>query len=346
MNHIEKKSTISPEDRIHILAELGKCLEEGSAEIDALAQKAFIHNQWFTPENTGKALASLSSQFLKVSKLRDWIMGYEIDHNRPQVVGVITAGNIPLVGWHDLQCVFMAGHQAMIKCSAKDDVLLPGLIDILCTIDARCKRYFNVVDRLADFDAVIATGGDTAATHFHSYFGKYPHIIRKNRNSVALLLGQETEQQLSDLSNDILTYFGLGCRSVSKLYLPKGYHTDHIFKALYRHIDIEHHNKYKNNYDYSNAIYALGLIPFITNGFVIMREDKGLASRISCVHYEYYDNKTDVINELMTRRDDIQSISCIEDIEDLPTVSMGRCQSPALADYADGVDTMAFLLNL
>lgn len=335
-------------ERIDLLEELKQWIQqENNLVLDAGVQQAYIQNPWFTPENIRKSLFAICTEYLSADKLSEWLQHYDIKENVvPKKVGLIMAGNIPLVGWHDLLCTFLAGHKSLIKSSSKDEVLVKVMLDQMVRLNKESEAYFEVVDQLTGFDAVIATGGDTAATHFEYYFSRYPHIIRKNRNSVAILDGQETEAELSALASDIFDYFGLGCRSVSKLYLPVDFDTDRLFTSFYPFRDVIHHNKYKNNFDYNHAIYVLTQQPFLTNDFIILKEDSNVASRIACLHYERYESIAEVISHLLASKDMLQCVSSRTPLEGWPYIPLGQCQKPGLMDYADHVDTMDFLLKL
>jgi hypothetical protein len=330
-----------------VLHELGTLLQENdNQKIEALIATAKIHNQWFTSENIRKSIEAISTQFLTSDRLTPWANQYNIKEDSNQIIGVVMAGNIPMVGFHDMLCSFIAGHKTMLKCSSKDDILIPGLIELMKEIDPRTAKYFEKVDRLKGFDAVVATGGDTAAVHFEYYFSKYPHIIRKNRSSVAILDGSETPEELRELGADIFDYFGLGCRSVSKLYIPRDFNTDGLFEAFYHYKEVINHNKYKNNFDYNHAIYVLTLEPFLTNDFIILREDPALASRIACLHFERYDELEQATQDLASIKDQLQCVSSKNVISDWDHIALGQCQKPGMNDYADYVDTMQFLTQL
>lgn len=335
------------EDRIAVLDQLGTLLQQNDhPKIEALIATAKIHNQWFTTENIKNSIEAISTEFLASEKLIPWADQYGITDKSQRTIGVVMAGNIPMVGFHDLLCSFIAGHKTMLKCSSKDDILIPGLLELMNEIDPRSSAYFDKVDRLKGFDAVVATGGDTAAVHFEYYFSKYPHIIRKNRSSVAILDGTETTEELIALGADVFDYFGLGCRSVSKLYIPQDYNTDALFEAFYHYKEVIHHNKYKNNFDYNHAIYVLTLEPFLTNDFIILREDPAVASRIACLHYERYGDLVQVQKELSVIKDQLQCVSSKQSLEGWDHIALGQCQKPGLNDYADYVDTMQFLTQL
>ncbi len=264
----------------------------------------------------------------------------------PQTIALVLAGNIPLVGFHDILCVFAAGHKARIKLSDKDPYLLPLLLEILKEIDARTADYFDTTtERLTNFDAVIATGSNNSARYFEAYFGKYPHIIRKNRNAVAILRGSETVEELRLLGDDIFQYFGLGCRNVSKLYLPRGYNFNLLLETLHERNEIVLHDKYKNNFDYNFTLLILNKIKYESNGCILMREATEIASPISVVYYEFYDDLNQLTTDLLIKKDEIQLVVAASPLPHLMTFNFGEAQKPSLSDYADGVDTMQFLIN-
>lgn len=336
-------------ERIALLAQLGNwILTESDPTLEQAIQQAYRENPWFTPENTRLALNSIASKFLDRESLQAWA-----DHHRlnplpyPQKnIGIIAAGNIPLVGFHDWLCVFVSGQRALLKCSEKDRVLLPFLINKLADwqFEAREYTYFlQEGEPLKGFDAVIATGSNNSARYFEQYFSKYPHIIRKNRNSVAILTGQESESDLKLLGKDIVSYFGLGCRNVSKLYVPQGYNFDPLLEATHTYNDIINHNKWKNNFDYTVTLYILNKILYLNNGCLILREDKTLTARISCVHYEYYSDLNQLQRELLSIKPEIQCLVGNTPMEGFVSTPFGAAQQPGLADYADGVDTMQFV---
>ena len=334
-------------ERIEALDQLGTLIQdEVEGAFEPVIAQSIAENPWFTPQSVRAALLTISDHYLSLDALKKWVSDYEIKDDRQKRVGLVLAGNIPMVGLHDIICTFVAGHHLVIKYSSKDKVLLQFLIQQLHEIDARSKAYFTAVERVKDIDAVIATGGSTAATHFHYYFSKYPNLIRKNRSSVAILTGEESRADLARLGEDIFRYFGLGCRNVSKLFVPKGYKFDTFYESIIDYQYVIDHNKYKNNYDYSHAIYLLGQHQFLTNNFLIVREDPTLSSRISCIHYEQYEDIDEVVSNLKEIEENLQCVASLSPISGLPHTSIGNCQSPALSDYADRVDTMAFLTGL
>ena len=328
--------------RIDAFSKLGEAIYDNKEKL-----KLGNHNPWFTDENIEFALNEVSSSLNKID-LESWTSEYpEIEKEiKAKRIAVITAGNIPLVGFHDFISVLISGNIFKGKLSSKDDFLLPYIIDLLIDIEPEFKDHIFISEgKLADFDAVIATGSNNSARYFNYYFGKYPHIIRKNRNSAAVITGNETEEDLSFLADDIFLYFGLGCRSVSKLFLPESYDLDHIFKHSLKYKNIINHNKYANNYDYNRAIYLMNLTEFKDNGIMLMKEDLNYASPISVVFYENYSD----INNLKKRLDsEKELIQCVVSHEGIfsGSVNFGESQKPKLWDYADNIDTVNFLMNL
>lgn len=333
--------------RIQTLVQLGKQLLGEDEYLQAIIHRTAYHNPWFTSENQERALKAIAVQFLSEVPLQDWLSRYNVpEETSPKTVGLVMAGNLPLVGFHDVLCVFVAGHKCKIKLSEKDPYLLPYLLKLLAKIDPAAEAYFEIVERLQEMDAVIATGSNNSARYFEAYFGKYPHIIRKNRNGIAVLSGTESSEDLHELGHDIFRYFGLGCRNVSKLYLPRGYDFIPLLEALHEYRDIILHNKYKNNFDYNYALYILNKVQYQGNGCILMIEDASLSSRIATLHYQYYDSLEEVERELEQRADEIQCVIAQPQLLNVPTFPFGKSQEPALWDYPDGVDTMDFLLQL
>ena len=255
------------------------------------------------------------------------------------------AGNIPLVGFHDFLCVLISGHSVLVKQSSNDKHLLPFLAKYLEYVEESFKGKINFTEqKLAGFDAVIATGSDNTARYFEYYFKNKPNIIRKSRNSVAILTGKETEEDFKNLSNDVFTYFGLGCRSVSKLYVPKDYNFDAFFTGMYEKKEIINNAKYANNYDYNKAVYLMSEFDLLENGFLMIKEDESYASPIATIFYEYYDNEIDLKIKLHQDKEKIQCIVANGFIEN--EINFGQTQAPKLNDYADGVNTLEFLSKI
>ena len=334
-------------DRITAFIALGKFLIEMGGETNnenrLILEKVESENRWFTQENIKFTLLNWGNGLTK-QNLHTWISKYVFTGAAPKTVGIVMAGNIPMVGFHDFLSVLLTGNKVLAKLSSNDKILLPSLAEKLISIEPRFKEFIVLTeDKLENFDLVIATGSNNTARYFEFYFGRYPHIIRKNRNSVAVLTGSETDAELSLLSNDIFRYFGLGCRNVSKLYVPENYNFEAFFKAMFRWKYLIYNNKYINNYDYNKAVYLMDGLPLLDNEFMLLKEDKGLSSPISVVYLERYNSLENVKNELQTLSENIQ---CIVSKAGLPReIPFGETQNPALWDYADNVDTIAFLLK-
>lgn len=301
-------------------------------------------NGWFTKENLRFSIGNWAKA-LTQENLEKWTANYNFDDISSKKIAIIMAGNIPLVGFHDFLSVLISGHEVLVKQSSNDKHLLPYLAKYLERVEPSFKGKITFTnEKLPEFDAVIATGSNNTARYFEYYFKDKPNIIRKNRNSVAILTGNETEEQLIGLSDDIFTYFGLGCRSVSKLFVPKDYSFDAFFKGMYGKSDSMNSAKYANNYDYNKAVYLMSLFDILENGFVMIKEDDKYASPIATVFYEYYDDLDSLQEKL---RADAESIQCIvADINIENQVAFGQTQHPELHDYADGVDTLTFLTTL
>jgi hypothetical protein len=330
------------EERIEAFGSLGAFLSQlPDEQFQSIAEGARLENPWFTKDNVRMAFRSIASM-LKHSDLTQWLHGYELPH-RPKTVALVMAGNIPLVGFHDLLSVLICGHHAQIKLSSKDSFLTRFMINKLIEIEPRFKDHLHVVERLRDFDAVIATGSDNASRYFNFYFGKYPNIIRKNRTSLAILNGLETEDDFQELGIDIFSYFGLGCRNVSKLLVPESYVFDPLFRSVEVYQDIINHHKYVNNYDYQKSILLVNLVPFLDNGFLILQENERTVSPISVVYYEHYKDESDLGNKIAAVAEKTQ---CIVGRHQLANVPFGQAQYPSLTDYADNVDTLKFLCSI
>jgi hypothetical protein len=302
------------------------------------------NNGWFTKDNVLFAVEGWATLLTK-EKLAIWLGTYDFSKAlSPKTVAIIMAGNIPLVGFHDFLCVLISGHKVLVKQSSNDKHLLPFLAKYLEFVEPAFKGRISFTEgELKDFDAVIATGSNNTARYFEYYFGKKPHIIRKNRNSVAVLTGKETPDQLEALSNDIFRYFGLGCRNVSKLYVPDDYNFEELFKAVYKWKDIINHAKYANNYDYNKAVYLMSLFDMLENGFLMLKEDASFGSPIATLFYERYDSLKKLELTLSQQAEQIQCVVSQNFRE--AEIPFGQTQLPELHDYADAVDTIAFLLT-
>lgn len=334
-------------ERIQALLHLGDYIRAEGELLQAYMKRTEHNNLWFTLDNQWRMLRAIANDMLEKSKLEEWLAAYTIPENRPtkKTVALVLAGNIPLVGFHDILCVFAAGHKAKIKLSEKGKYLLPHLLDVLKKYDAQTADYFEIIEQLTDFQAVIATGSNNSARYFEAYFSKYPHIIRKNRNGIAVLTGNETAEDFRALGEDIFAYFGLGCRNVSKLYLPKNYDFNLLMETLHEHREMVLHSKYKNNFDYNFALYALNKTPIVNNGCLMLVENESFTSRIAALHYEYYEDIEELEIKLASQLAAIQVIVTKEPLSKVSSVRFGAAQRPALSDYADGVDTMEFLLG-
>ena len=332
------------QQNINNLVRLGELLSK-TEQFNDIFDKAEQQNSWFTRANVIFAFKSWS-EALSENNVQQWLSQYQLPQTTsPKKILIIMAGNLPLVGFHDLLCVLVAGHKAIVKLSSDDGVLLPYLIK---QIRAFAPEWAEAVaftdDKVTEYDAVIATGSDNTARYFEYYFGKKPHIIRKNRHSVAVLTGEETPEELQDLGKDIFLYYGLGCRSVSKLFVPQGYDFDLLFQAIYPYKDIIEEQKYANNYDYNKAVYLMSLYKLLENGFLLLKEDEHYGSPIATLFYEYYTNKETLKKKLATDREKIQCVVGHNFIDG--EIPFGQTQTPKLWDYADGVNTLTFLLNL
>ncbi len=328
------------QERIELLVKAGEYLKSNSEEWKNAKEQASYKNGWFTLEFIQHAANQIADNFLTKDALKKWVAHYHLDDNiLPKNIGIVMAGNIPLVGFHDFLAVFISGHYQTIKLSSKDNILLKHLVKYLYSLDAEIQNHISFADMLKGCDAYIATGGNNAATTFEEYFGKYPHIIRKNRTSVAILTGNETAKELIALANDVHLYFGLGCRNVTKLYVPKGYNFEALLNSFAPYKYFADHHKYKNNYDYNLSIILLNNVFYMTNEATLLVENKGLFSPISQLFYEYYDDLNTTIVSLQNT-DDVQSIVSNN------LIAFGEAQNPNLFNYADGVDTIQFLLEL
>jgi len=332
------------QQNINNLVRLGELLSK-TEQFNDIFEKAEQQNSWFTRANVIFAFKSWSDA-LSENNVKQWLSQYQLPQTTsPKKILIIMAGNLPLVGLHDLLCVLVTGHKAIVKLSSNDCVLLPYLITQMKTFAPEWTEAVTFTDdKVTEYDAVIATGSDNTARYFEYYFGKKPHIIRKNRHSVAVLTGKETPEELFALGKDIFLYYGLGCRSVSKLFVPKGYDFNLLFQAIYPYKDIIQEQKYANNYDYNKAVYLMSLFQLLENGFLLLKEDEHYGSPIATLFYEYYTNVASLKEKLTT---DAEKIQCVV-AHNFTTeeVAFGETQTPQLWDYADGVDTLNFLLKL
>jgi len=326
------------QDRILLLSKLGEYMLSDDENWVASKDRAGRENGWFIPEFIGESVKNIAGFYLQKEALENWAASYQLPskNNSPRPVGIVMAGNIPLVGFHDFLSVFTTGHIALIKASSKDHVLIKHLTDKLIEWEPSLADSIGYSEMLKGCYAYIATGSNNTSRYFEYYFGKYPHIIRRNRTSVAILTGQETGSELENLADDVYLYFGLGCRNVTKIYVPRGYDFVPLLEIFKKYNYLADHHKYKNNYDYNLALHLLNKKFYMTNGSVLLVEEPGLFSPISQLNYEFYTDKN-YLSEQLSQNSDIQ---CLVSRDHIP---FGEAQSPALTDYADGVDTMAFL---
>lgn len=329
--------------RIDLLTRLGGYILSGDEGWQSAKEKAGYENGWFIPEFIDKAAENIAHRFLQKDILEKWAAHYLIDPDsyresevKRQTVGVVMAGNIPMVGFHDLLCVFISGHKALIKTSSKDQVLIKHLVEKLNEWDKQTGTLIQFSEMLKGCDVYIATGSNNSARYFDQYFGKFPNIIRRNMTSVAVINGNETKEELEKLADDVFLYFGLGCRNVTKLLIPAEYDFVPMLGAFKKYIHLADHHKYKNNYDYNLALHLLNKKYYMTNGCILLIEDPSIFSPISQLNYEFYTDKIAAEEKLKTD----PGIQCVVGHSHFP---FGQSQSPAIDDYADGVDTMAFL---
>ena len=302
--------------------------------------KAQSKNPWFTDANIKVNLTYWSKKLTK-HNLNKWLSKYNLNNTSRKNIAIIMAGNIPLVGFHDFICVFLSGHNSIIKLSNSDNRIIPFLTDLM---KLPSERIVYSDSFLKDYDGVIATGSDNTSRYFDYYFKNKRSIIRKNRNSIAILNGEESDDDLKSLSQDIFTYFGLGCRNVSKLYVPKNYNFDLFFNSIFCYKELINNHKYANNYDYNKAIYLMSEYKFLDNGFFIVKKGNEMHSPISTINFEYYDNVSILKEKIYLEDDNIQCI--VSNIEFKGKVNFGETQNPSLNQYADNIDVMRFLLTI
>ncbi len=328
------------QNRIELLQKLKKYIENNEPEWQEVKNSASAYNGWFIADFIDLALKNICTKFLEKEKLEAWANHYHLDDNiNGKNIGLVMAGNIPIVGFHDFLCVFISGHNQTIKLSGKDDVLLKHLVQKLYSWDISVQNYIGFAEMLKGCDAYIATGSNNSARYFEQYFAKYPSIIRRNRTAAAILNGKETPEELEKLADDVHLFFGLGCRNVTKIFVPKDYDFVPLLRAFDKYKYFADHHKYKNNYDYQLSIALMNNIYYMTNESTLLIESDEIFSAISQLNYSFYEDVEKVKNVLKENTD----IQCIVGIEH---IAFGQAQQPGLFDYADGVDTMQFLLTL
>ncbi len=315
-------------------------------ELAEIASLAMSRNPWFTLENIKLAVRSIATKWLNEASMIEWLSKYEIRGNRDaKVIGLVCAGNIPLVCWHDVMCILVSGHTAQIKLSSKDEVLPNFLISKLREINNDYESKISVVDKLENFDAVIATGSNNTSRYFEYYFSRYPHVIRKSRTSIAIIQDADNDQDYRNLGSDIFSYFGMGCRNVSKIFIPENFDLKKVLDQFEGFAEVGYFNKYHNNYMFQKSIYLLNKVDHLDNGFMLFRKDDKMGSPTGVLFYEEYTSLEALKIKTMEEADAIQCIAG-NPIRDINTVPFGHTQSPELWNYADGVDTLQFLLSL
>lgn len=298
-------------------------------------------NPWFTEEQVRKSISGIL-KFLSTVVLRQWTGRYQFPENSPKKTGVAMAGNIPLVGFHDFLSVLISGNHLVAKLSSQDAILLPWIAGRLIDLEPRFESVISFEERLNGVEAIIATGSDNTARYFEYYFRNIPHIIRKNRTSCAVILGEESEADLCALGDDVFSYFGLGCRNVSKLYVPEGYNFNPLPELWNKHREIIHHHKYCNNYDYQKSILLVNRTPFLDTGFILLTENHAMVSPIATLFYETYADQADLTRKLEEHKDKIQCVTSARGwLKN--SVPFGMAQFPEVWDYADNIDTLRFL---
>ena len=335
------------EKRIDLLAELGDYCLSNAPALEAAKYKAYTENGWFIPEFIDLAIQQIASQYLQKDKLTAWAKKYDLPAtvNAPKTIGLIMAGNIPLVGFHDLLTIFISGHRQLIKTSTRDNTLIHHLVEWIIAKNPEATGYIAFAERLNGCDAYIATGSNNSGRYFDYYFAKYPHIIRRNRTSVALLTGNKTPAELGALADDVNQYFGLGCRNVTQIYVPENYDFLPLLNAFNKYQHLSDLQKYKNNFDYQLTLLILNKKFYMTNGAggvngtILLTENESPYSPISVLNYQYY--KPGQIPPALTQNN--EAIQCIVGQTGIP---FGNAQQPSLEDYADGVDTLQFLREL
>ncbi len=329
------------QERIRLLSELGEYMAGSANGWQEVKQRAYDENHWFIPEFTGTAVENIIRQFLRKDILEKWALSYHLPdtNDHPVTVGIVMAGNIPLVGFHDLLSVLITGNKAIIKASGKDQALIKHLAGQLTKENTEFSTLISFAENLKGCEAYIATGSNTSSRYFEYYFGKYPNLIRRNKTSVAIVTGKETRAELEKLADDVYLYFGLGCRNVTKIYVPEGYDFLPMLEAFKKYEGLADHHQYKSNYDYRMALLILNKQVYMTNGSLILAENSHLFSPVSMLHYEFYRDKNSMLADLQNSPD----LQCIVGEGSIP---FGKSQEPAVNEYADGADTLQFLSTL
>jgi len=334
---------------IQALTHLKTAIRERHPLLEANIHRTSFHNPWLEKVNYWKSLDSLATHMLVPAELDRWCRMYQfpVSAEFQKTIGLIFAGNIPLVGFHDFLTIYLSGHHAEIKLSSKDPYVFPAVLQLMEEADPGLQDRILIVDHLKDFDAVIATGSNNTNRYFRKYFGAYPSIFRGNRTSVAILDGNETLEDLAKLSHDIFDYFGLGCRNVSKIFVPHGYQFDLLLDALDDFSMIMNNTKYKNNYDYNLSIELLNKNTTISRPHVMLKQDGiSLSSPIGMIYYDTYSDLNHLIGMLARQKDEIQTVVGKYEVPGVSRTDFGQAQNPGLFDYPDGEDLGHFLFQL
>lgn len=328
--------------RINLAVKLGEYIITKHDKWQEIKEKSFKENPWFLPEFIELATNNIAHQFLQKDILKSWVAKYpdiQEQNNHPKLVGVVMAGNIPLVGFHDFLCVFISGNKCTIKPSSKDETLIKHLVEKLIEWEPLLTNEIKFETLPKGCDAYIATGSNNSAAHFKYYFRKYHSLIRHNRTSIAVLTGNETDEELSALADDVYLYFGLGCRNITKIYVPDDYNFEKLLRIFSKYNYLADVHKYKNNYDYNLALHILNNKYYMSNGSIILSEDKSLFSPVAQLNYEIYKDVNGILPELQHNT----NIQCIVGKGFIP---FGQAQKPAVDQYADGEDTLKFLTQI
>lgn len=328
-----------------VLGELKHRIEQKADKIELAKLRSAQNNPWFTADHIHIAIDAICQQFLDEMLVEAWLRAYA-PNSKQYTIGLICAGNIPAVGFHDVLCILCSNHKAKIKLSSKDPYIIPALLSMLEDIDPAIGQCYEIVEKLADYDAIIATGSNNSLRYFESYFGHVPNIFRHNRTSIGILTADDDKALLEGLAQEIFLHFGLGCRSVSKLYLPENYDLDALFKATMPYSSYATHSKYRNNFVYHTALFQMNKVDYFTNDLLIVLETDELHSPLSVVYVEYYSSLEVIKDKITSLEDQLQVVYCGQSIDGIDTVVPGRGQRPGLTDYADHVDTMTWLSNL
>jgi hypothetical protein len=333
---------ISQKDLIIAFSDLSSKLDQTNQDLIDTINQTFANNSWLTPENYWKSIHHWKNSLSKAN-IEDFISKYSVAQN-PKIIGIIMAGNIPMVGFHDLLCVVLMGHKAQVKLSSDDPYVIAYFVSVLKSINSNLKDRIIISEKLQSVDAVIATGSNNSYRYFESYFKHLPRLLRKNRKSIAILNGTETEKDLQLLAYDILTYFGLGCRNVSQIFIPNNQSVEKVLDAMMSLNDVINHHKYANNYTYHKALLLMNNEQHLDTGFLLPKKRRNLSAPLACIHYDYYDSMEDIKAFIQENKEDIQCI--VGNYSSTNVVPFGKAQSPDLKDFADNIDTLEFLSTL